>query len=299
MKVTKPLPLQSCYQVAFSKTGELLVTLSRDVVGWSVRRRTKRFRVHSLSHPAHCDIHPSDSDIVVKNTAGQIALLDADQGKLIRMLAQPKRNEGSNILYSPCGEYVVDGSWTGELTVRSTQSGDIAFRKVFPGEMITRVTTTVKGDTWLVVHQPRTMTRDKPPTSAYVSLWNWPFTSPYDHVMSHENAIKAVALSPDAKGLCLVGDDSIGVMSLLSKAFVCLAPYSYSGTQFVATWSPDGQQIATVQENSFVFYVAQTMEKLYSIESSRASDVAYSPDGTLLALGSWNSGVLVNRSDCG
>lgn len=37
------------------------------------------------------------------------------------------------------------------------------------------------------------------------------------------------------------------------------------------------------------------MEKRQTIELQYASDIAYAPDGKQLALGSWNSGVLMER----
>src|SRR5690349_17214543 len=101
----KPLKLQRCYEVAFSDSGSFLVTLSRDVVVWDVESRSKRFRVHPFSHPSHCSARPDGSQLVVKSTAGQIALLDAQTGELLRMLDEAKDNEGSNIVYSSCGEY--------------------------------------------------------------------------------------------------------------------------------------------------------------------------------------------------
>lgn len=114
--------------------------------------------------------------------------------------------------------------------------------------------------------------------------------------MTQENNIKDVAVSPDGARLCMLGYDSIAVLRLADKQLIASAAYRYGGTQFVATWSPDGEEIATVQKDSFVFYVADTMETRRTIEMQYASDVSYAPDGTMMALGSWNSGVLIERS---
>jgi WD40 repeat protein len=292
----KPLKLQRCYELAFSSTGSLLVTLSRDVVAWDVQRRTKQFRVHPFSHPSHCSIHPEETAIVVKNTTGQIALIAPQDGALVRMLDATKENEGSNIMYSRCGEYVVDGSWGGQLTVRSATTGNISFQKVFPGEMIKRITRTVRGDKWFVVHQPKAVAHDIPPAPAYISVWSWPFTSPADILTSPESKIDTVAVSPDETRICLIGYDSISIIRLADNQFVASAQYTYSGTQVVARCSPDSQEIATVQRDSFVFYAASAMEKRQTIELQYASDIAYAPDGRLLALGSWSSGMLMERS---
>ena len=52
MKHTKPLKLLRSYKAQFSRTGSMLVTLSRDFVVWDVERRAKRYRAHPFSHLA-------------------------------------------------------------------------------------------------------------------------------------------------------------------------------------------------------------------------------------------------------
>jgi len=295
MKQVRPLKLLRSYTTEFSKTGSLLLTLSRDVVVWDVGRRVKRYRVHPLSHPSHSSIHPNEEKIVIKNTAGQIALLAASDGMLIRLLEPAKGNEGSNILHSSCGEYVVDGSWNGQLTVRSATSGKVAFQKEFPGEMIKRIVSSDDGGTWFVIHQPKAVSREASLESAYISIWSWPFTSPTEFVRATENGIDALAVSPDNRKICIVGNSSVSVMELAEKRIVCSVPYNFGGTAFVAKWSPDSEEIATVQRHSFVFYDASTLEKRKSIELQYASDIAYSPDSSQLALGAWESGMLIKR----
>lgn len=295
MKQVRPLKLLRSYTTEFSNTGSLLLTLSRDIVVWDVGRRAKRYRVHPFSHPSDSSIHPNEEQIVIKNTAGQIALIAAEDGMLIRLLESAKENEGSNILYSSCGEYVVDGSWNGHLTVRSATSGKVVFQKEFSGEMIIKITRSSGGDRWFVVHQPKATSRESSLDPAYITIWAWPFTSPVGLVRPTENSINAISVSPDNRHICIVGNSSMSVMELAEKRIVCSAPYNYGGTGFVATWSPDSKEIATVQQDSFIFYDASTLELRRSIEVQFASDIAYSPDGKQLALGSWKSGLLIDR----
>lgn len=295
MKQTKPLKLLCSYKAEFSQTGSLLVTLSKDIVVWDVERRAKRYRVHPFSHPSECSIHPDETRIVVKNTAGQIALLDAQDGRLVRLLDSANGNEGSNILYSLCGEYVVDGSWNGQLTVRSATSGDIVFQKTFPGEMITKIAHSGRDDRWFVVHQPKAVLENLAPAPAYISVWNWPLASPVDFLHSPGNCINALSISPDGRNISIVSHDSISVIDLAEKRSVGAAPFIFGGTAFVVSWSPDSREIATVQRNSFVFFDASTVKKSKTIELQFASDIAYSPDGTQLALGAWTAGALVER----
>lgn len=265
------------------------------MVAWDVDSRKKRYRVHPFSHPSSCAIHPDETRIVVKNTAGTIALLDAQNGMLVSFLDPEKGNEGSNILYSFCGKYIVDGSWSGQFTVRSARSGKVILQKTFPNEMITKIACSTDGERWFVVHRPKVTSQDLPAAPAYISVWDWPLVAPADFLNCPEGGINSLSVAPDGRTICIVGDDSIWVMDLAEKRFVGSFPYNYGGTGFVTNWSPDSLEIATVQENSFVFYNAATLERLKTIELQYASDISYSPDGSLLALGAWASGLLLGR----
>jgi WD40 repeat protein len=70
-----------------------------------------------------------------------------------------------------------------------------------------------------------------------------------------------------------------------------------AGTLTLMDWSPDSQEFATIRKNSVVFYDAATLLARRSIDLQFASDIAYSPDGSLVALGSWEAGVLFEREN--
>ncbi|WP_129649478.1 hypothetical protein [Peristeroidobacter agariperforans] len=53
---------------------------------WDLTTRSRRFRVRPLRNVVHCAIHPDEHRIVIKNTVGHIALLDASDGALVRKL---------------------------------------------------------------------------------------------------------------------------------------------------------------------------------------------------------------------
>lgn len=272
----------------------MLLRLSREVEAWDVSTRTQRFRVRPLRQLLHCAIDPEERQIAIKNTTGEIALLDATDGRLVRKLARATSNAGSNIAFCPTGEYVVDGSWTGELTVRSVLTGQVAFQRVFADEAITCVTRTRDGRNWFVAHQRMSASEDQPPPPPYISAWKWPLSSPVDHFVSGE-PIGTLAVSGDGAKLCLVGYESIRVIRIEDKAVLAAAPHSVGGTGFAAAWSPEGREIATVQRDRFVFHDADTLEQQDEVAMKFAADVDYSPAGDFLALGSWKSGMLLGR----
>lgn len=294
MKLTGVLKLRPCIKVRFSSSGALLLRLSRDVEAWNLSTRSQRFRVRPLRQLLHCAIDPKEDQIAVKNTAGEIALLDATDGKLVRKLARATNEAGSNIAFCPTGEYVIDGSWNGELTVRSVLTGQVAFQSVSADEAIMCVASTRDGRDWFVVHQRRSTSEDQPPPPPYISIWKWPLSSPVDYLFCTE-LIGALAVSGDGVRLCIVGYESITVIRTNDKEVLAASPHSVGGTGFAAAWSPDGKEIATVQRDRFVFYDADTLEERDAVAMTLAADVDYSPTGDLVALGTWKSGMLFER----
>lgn len=292
--MTTVLKLPPCIGVAFSPSGASLLRWSREVEAWDLTTRSRRFRVRPLRNVVHCAIHPDEHRIVIKNTVGHIALLDASDGALVRKLDRPKRNEGSNIEFCSTGEFVLDGSWEGELTVRSATTGQVAFQKTFPNELISCVARTRSGSEWFVVHQPKAIADDKPPGPSYISMWGWPLSSPVDCITS-SGRIQAIAVSPCNTKLCLVGYESVTVIRLADKKVLAHAPHFFGASGFAVAWSPDGREIATVNRDGFVFYTADTLQRRQDIDMKYAADVAYSPGGDLVVLGSWRSGVVLER----
>jgi len=290
-----PIKLQKSYELEFSPTGSFVITLSRDVVLWDVAARGKRFRVHPISHPSHCAIDPSGSEIAIKNTAGRIVLIDSEHGRLQRDIDQGMLGEGSNILYSHCGQFLVDGSWNGHVTVRSTVTGSIEFQQEFPNELIRKVAYSPAQDRWWVLHSPKATSTDKPSASDYFSVWSWPLVKPDETIFLNGSAIKTAAISPDGLMLAVVTYSDLSIFRLSDKSLISSTPFVYGGTGFVAVWSPDGLELATVQRGSVDFYSVPGLHKRARVTLEYASDVKYSPDGMLVALGSWNSGQLLEH----
>ncbi len=150
-----PLDIRKSFKVAFSPQSERLATLSRDVFMWNVSTKRKILRAHPLPHPAYCSFSPSGKELAVKGTSGQIVTIDSKAGKVLCDFDNSGDGEGANLLYSPCGDYIVDGSWAGQVFVRRTQSGEIEYVREFPDEMIKAAHHSDQGRTWLFQHVPK------------------------------------------------------------------------------------------------------------------------------------------------
>ncbi len=292
MNKSRPLKLKKCYEVEFSQTGNLLVTVSRDVVLWDVPTRKKRFRAHPLSNPSYCAVDPSEDHIVVKNTTGQISIIDSVDGALHRTIDRRTGNEGSNILYSPSGEHLVDGSWDGQLTVRSATTGAIEFEKAFPDEMIMRITYNPVADKWFVAHQIKLSHPGKPD---YLSIWDWPFSEPSDLIEFPKKNVRHMAVSPDASMLCITDTSTLHLVDLSSRTLLDWAPLAFCSGSLIS-WSPDSSEIAFVERGGVTFCSTNPLRKTHLVPLDYPSAVNYSPDGKLVALGDWTSGLLMDRA---
>ncbi len=109
----KPLRIGTSYSVAFSPDGLSLATLGRDVSVWDLGARTKSWRVHPLSNPGDVAFSPNGRRLAVKNTAGVIVVLNAQDGSVVVDFHNVNDGEGSNVAFSSDGRLLVDGSWSG------------------------------------------------------------------------------------------------------------------------------------------------------------------------------------------
>ena len=132
----RPLKIKGCDVVTFSPDGRRLACFARYVFVWDLVKRIKTLKSHPLSCPASVCFSPSGHQLAVKSTSGQIVIIDPEDGIILCDFRNFQDGEGSNIRSSPCGDFLIDGSWNGRLSVRRVDSGKIEFVQEFPGEMI-------------------------------------------------------------------------------------------------------------------------------------------------------------------
>src|SRR5262245_37551238 len=113
--------------------------------------------------------------MAVKSTSGQIVVLDAQCGQTVVDFENAEDGEGSNLRYSPCGSYIVDGTWSGLLSVRRASSGSREFVQDFR-DIIRSVHGLDDGKHWVIAHGAKATSDDQPPLN-YFSVWRWPFGS--------------------------------------------------------------------------------------------------------------------------
>jgi WD40 repeat protein len=294
LSVTKPWKLGASYTVAFSGDGRLLATLSREVSIWAVAKRSRTVRTRAVAHPSHAAFSPDHGSLAVKSTSGHIVILDAQSGQTIADFDNSDEGEGSNLCYSPCGDYIIDGSWKGRLTVRQAGTGSREYVHEFPGEMIREVHSCHNGRRWVVEHGPIATAHDRPPPPDYFSVWDWPFRPGAHRVLPLRVAfITSSSLTTDGEHLAVVHGAPPNTLSVFRTADgVCLGavPVISGGTGGAVCWSTDGQLIASAQDGAAVIYAWPGLQELHRFSLAFASDVAFSPLDDALALGAWKIG---------
>lgn len=293
----KPLKLRQTYTACFSADDSVLATLSKDVVVWDVARRAKHYRIHPVSHPSHCDFNADASRLAVKSTSGKIVTLAANDGSDVHVVDGGSDGEGSNLLYSPCSKYLVDGSWNGSLTVRDASTGTVEFRRRCEGEMVIAVSRDDAGQTWAVHHRHKHPDGSSQPD--YVSLWEWPFRQP--KIFEHTSRfIRAFGLSLDGRGIATcaqVHKKGYHLTVHSASDFKCAASLWLDEASSVKKirWSPGGKELAVVRRDGFSFYRLPDLALAATLELKYAADVAYAHDGQSVALSGWECGLLLRR----
>jgi len=290
----KPFKIGRSYALARSPAGTRIAALGRFVFVWDVRERKKLFRCHPLSHPLTACFSPNGVHLAIKNTAGRIVIVAADDGRTVADFENESDGEGSNVAYSACGEFLVDGSWDGCLRVRQAIRGQTVFEETFPQEMICAVHRDGAGQRWIVEHQPITPPSEKLAPPAYFSVWEWPFRKKMHSVLPCRfDHLYSSALSHDGAFLAVVRGGNSAVMEVhgLPNASLQRAlPINVGGTASALRWSPDGKWLGSVQRNRTAIYRIPELSCVAEFPLSYPSDISFCPELNVVALGDWQQG---------
>jgi len=232
--------------------------------------------------------------MAIKSTSGRIVTLASDRGQVRWDLENALEGEGSNLVFSACGQFIVDASWEGFLTVRDAFSGVVRYRREHLGEMLCRVHSMCGGTTWIVEHSPKATMDDRPPADGYFTVSLWPLPdSPPDALGIRLPFICASAASEDGSRLAVLfgaPPQDLRVYELPSERLLWQAHVTVGGSGRELRWSRCRRFLASVQKDCIAYYCGATGQRLGEFALAFPSDIDYSPDTRLIALGSWQSG---------
>jgi len=268
---------------------------------FDVSSRQRVLSARPFPHPSHVDFSPDSKKLAVKFTNGRIVILDVATGDVLRDYKNQKDGEGSEVLFSPDGQELVDGSWKGDLTVRKLL-GDGATREQFSGEMIDRVSHDSRKRFWLIEHRKIVQPGENWPDYDYLVLHRWPLAR-RPTSFSFEHYIESATLSPDGSRICFIGRRRDGarwvqiVGTSDGEVVARSAEIKIGGTGMELAWSSDSRLVGSVQDRQFVFYRASDLEVVGELPCQYPCSICFIPREGLVVLGTWNSSVLVSIAD--
>jgi WD40 repeat protein len=274
----------------FDDRGERLATIGRRITVWDVSHRTRIGTGPHLRHVSHVGYSPDGKLLAAKNTAGDVLVVDA--GSLTERGRYPGNpyGEGTGIHFSPCGRYLVDGSWNGHLLVRDAGSGAVVWREFHAGAMVSQLVRTRDRQVWAYTRQVVGATDDE------LYLRAWPFDHHEPRVLMRKANLNAAAISADARHIALADTATLETWQVDPHGPPTLTArhtgLPSSGTGVTLAWSPDGSTLAYAGGGTLRVFSAE-LEPLYELPMHYVSDVDWSADGRLLAAGDWSAGVML------
>lgn len=283
-----------------SRNGAYAATISRDIILWDASAGTQIGSAHPFKHPASIDFDLATTRLAAKNTSGEICVLYVPTLEIASRLTDESWGEGSELLFSSCGNFLIDGSWDGSVCVRDSKAGSVKFSQRHEHAMVTALSASAARDLFAYIVQPKMTDNRSPPPPSKIILHAWPFVNHSPTYLHGEfGLVTAVALDPTGSRLAIL--HHAGPLEFLFKIY-SLNPLKelasravlFAGTSHaVLAWSPDCRYIACVEEGKVSCFEAADLSLAGSVAMTYPCAVQFSPDGSKLALGSWTEAQLI------
>jgi WD40 repeat protein len=296
MRSSRAVKLGLSFSVKFVPGHDLIISAGKSVCSWAELGRKRLATAHPFADPAYLDVSPNGQFVVVKSTAGKIVVLAVPTLSLASQVQDVPASEGCQVCFSPCGEFIVDGTWQGDLRCRSVASGEVHFLERVEHSMVSWLSHNATRTKFLYVRQPKTL-GDAPPAPSIVAVRAWPFSSHGEEIVHGDwHYVLASAISPDAERVAVFhhsgGEANLEVVDLSSARLVSRTSFPLGGTNHALSWSPDGRLLACVQHGQVAFFEPATLSVVATHEDPYPCFVEFSFDGSLVALGSWEQGTV-------
>lgn len=298
--VKQSFKLNSADRIAFSPDSKSLATLGNKLVVWDVGTGERRFLSQPLSHISEFVYSPNGKKILLKNTSGEIVIVDSNDGQLVLRIDRPATpgQDGCHPVFSPCGKYIVDGTWDGRLVVYSIRTGRSKFEKQFTNEMISGVMFLPGGASAYILNQqlPSGDESDDDFTGEpYLNSWKWPFwqSTPKRQHGAMPESCDLYCSETGKHFACIEEYDTLCVYLIRGRKQI----YSFSYDDFIKRiqWSADGQWLAVATGDVIDLRHVKDFGVNRLCEHKGASDFAFSPDGKWVAIAAGTNSSAIHR----
>ncbi len=287
-----PLKIGSASRALFSPDSRRLAAIGSKVVMWNLETGAKEYAVTPLRNITRADFSLDGSQMALKNTYGQIATIDSATGEVLKNFSKSAIAEGTEIFFSPCGEYLIDGTWgdgngNGIFTVRESKTGKIALQEIYRNTMVSPLfaTSDRKLFVWKTVFRERSETR----------WWAraWPFTEgdrgmplnapkETDIACINNSGTRAILQTwAGEKGKFAAHTLTIVSLPEMKSLEAPSRPFRYVGN---VVFSPDDKFLAVCDEDGFKFLDVGKMETRHFVPAKFSHGASFSADGNYFAL---------------
>ena len=297
--LSKPLRVGKSYQLRFIGGGDNVIAIGRDIVLWNMLQRKRLRSSHPFKHPGHMDVSPSGARVVIKNTAGQLVILSTDSLEVMVAVPFERASEGDRPMYSPCGTQIIDSSWDGLLRLLDSSMGKVVHQELSVGVMIKSMTCDSGRMLFAYVKQPKVADRAGRTPFSHVVTRSWPFVDhPEAEISVRDAYVDSVSLSPEGRRLAVLqmnasAEFSLKVIDLSEGSAIACRGVDPGGTNRSLAWSPDGSRLCSVEKGQLSVFDSTSLECVARHVDAYPCDVEFSPDGTRIAIGSWEKGTVL------
>lgn len=314
--------LKKTGHVVFSPAGRYLAQVTTRVLVWDTVSRTVAAQYKVIKNESHLCFSPAGDVLAVKNTNGEIVFCAPASGTVISSTGGfPYRREGGRPVFSSNGQQLMDGDWNGVLRLISVEdSREIVAKDFGRGYMFGSIDSSVDSRTTVAALNAKSGTTGGSKLLLYLDgqSFDSPIeVRPNDPLLSVEGGwrwIDAMALHPTGKMLALglsgrtpSEPNLMALVSLDGSLIGCVETPSRQHAIQGLAWSRLGAVCWTVHENtwrtgmtnsdrralqqevthdSIYLYSGSDLRPLAQWAWDGARGVAFSPDGTALAIGS-------------
>jgi WD40 repeat protein len=284
------------HQLRFSPDGHYVVSIGRNVVLWDLRTRKRVTHCHPLQHPSHMDFSKDGKLLAVKNTSGQIVILNVPNLDTLSVIKGKSRKEGCQPLFSPCGRFLLDGSWDGRICIHDWRRQDVELEESHSNSMIVSITSSGSRDFFGYAVSPKATDEYSPPGNSSILCRKWPFTNNSGLVLPVQvRWASTIALSPSGKRILVLQQKAALRFSLVmyempSGTVLARRNIQFGAANFSVAWSPDESLVACAEKDKVLVLRVPDLELLDEFPCMYCCHVEFSPDGQKLASGSWTQG---------